>query len=164
MKTCGSSNLTDKQGGLLGVFTSPVTEEDLRQFGSELKYAPTIFQNYVDKKLELRITIAGKQVFTCAIHSQDSPLTKDDWRHYDLERVKHEIYSLPKDVEQKLLQCMKVWGLQFGAIDMILTPDDEYVFLEINPSGQWGWIEVLTDMSISQGIAQLLHSPGKYSI
>lgn len=164
MKTCGNSAISSESGEPLGVFTNLVSREDLDQFGDDLKYAPVIFQNYVSKRLELRITVVGRKIFSCAIHSQDSPVTKIDWRHYDLEKVKHEPYQLPEDVSAKLLRCMKIWGLQFGAIDMILTPDGEYIFLEINPSGQWGWIEGLTGMPISRAIAEFLSSPGEYSL
>ncbi len=51
---------------------------------------------------------------------------------------------------------MKTLGLCYGAVDMIITPENEYVFLEVNPSGQWGWIEELTGMKISKAIATLL--------
>ena len=118
--------------------------------------APVMAQEYVPKKLELRVTIVGEKIFTCAIYSQGSEKTKIDWRHYDSEKVKHEIFKLPKEIEHKILLFMKEAGLKFGAIDMILTPKDEFVFLEVNPSGQFGWIEDLTGMPISKSIAELL--------
>jgi glutathione synthase/RimK-type ligase-like ATP-grasp enzyme len=52
-------------------------------------------------------------------------------------------------------------GLNFGAVDMILTPDGRYVFLEINPNGQWGWVEDLTGMPISEEIIGLLTQSSK---
>ena len=55
---------------------------------------------------------------------------------------------------------MKDLGLCFGAIDMILTPKNEYVFLEVNPNGQWGWIEELTRVPISSAVANLLIKAG----
>lgn len=118
-----------------------------------------MLQEYVEKALEFRVTIIGGRIFTCAIHSQDSERTRHDWRRYDFEKVKHEVYQLPVEVEQKLLALMKEWGLVYGAMDMILTPSGEYVFLEVNPTGQWGWIEYLTGMPISRTIAELLMNP-----
>lgn len=164
MKTLGGTKLRGAYGDVLGVFTSRVTLRDLECYGDELKYCPVIFQNYIPKKLELRTTIVGNQVFTCAIHSQDSVATRDDWRRYDLEGVKHEEFELPKHIEEKLFLCMKKWNIQFGAVDMILTPKGDFVFLEVNPSGQWGWIEALTGMPISESVANLLANPDKHSI
>ena len=59
------------------------------------------------------------------------------------------------------MRLMKALKINFGAIDMILTPEGEYVFLEVNPNGQWGWIEKLTGMPISQAIADVLSDPRK---
>jgi glutathione synthase/RimK-type ligase-like ATP-grasp enzyme len=51
--------------------------------------------------------------------------------------------------------------LDFGAIDIILTPDDEYVFLEINQSGQWMWVQNQTGLMIGEAIAELLIAKSK---
>lgn len=157
-KTFGSHTRNDS-GWPISMFTTPITQKNLNKFGHELRYAPVIFQNYIPKKLELRITVVGHKIFSCAIHSQDSKQTMHDWRRYDFDHVKHESYELPPDIEKKLMQAMHIWDLQFGAIDMILTPEDDYVFLEVNPSGQWGWTEAITGMPISKAIADLLANP-----
>lgn len=145
--------------GQLFVFTTPISAEDIIGREAEIRLAPVMLQEYVEKALEFRVTIIGGRIFTCAIHSQDSERTRHDWRRYDFEKVKHEVYQLPVEVEQKLLALMKEWGLVYGAMDMILTPSGEYVFLEVNPTGQWGWIEYLTGMPISRTIAELLMNP-----
>ncbi len=143
----------------LFVFTQKITEEEIKKRSDEIKLAPILAQEYIEKEFELRITIVDKAIFTCAIHSQDSEQTKVDWRHYDFKNVKHESWQLPAEIEAKLLLLMKKWGLSYGAIDMILTPNGEYVFLEINPNGQWLWIEQLTGMPISKEIAETLVNP-----
>lgn len=163
MKTFGS-HVNDTEEELRGVFTNPVSAEDLEMFGDELRYAPVIFQNYVSKKLELRVTIVGNQTFACAIDSQASSKTVHDWRRYDFEKVAHETYQLPGSLQKKLLGCMRVWGLQFGAVDFIVTPEGEHVFLEVNPAGQWGWIQALTGMPIYQAMAKLLMDPQSHSL
>ena len=159
LKTFGGVSVKDSEDYLLSVYTNRVSYEHLDSFGSEIQYAPVFLQNYIPKDFELRITAVGNKFFACAIQSQDSPKTKDDWRHYDFENVKHSSYVLPNTIQTKLEALMKRLKLQFGAIDMIVTPDGEYVFLEVNPSGQWGWIERLTGMPISRAIAELLANP-----
>lgn len=140
----------------MGVYTTPITLQDLEANLGELKLCPVILQSYIPKRLELRVTVVGDNVFACAIHSQDSDRTKHDWRKYDFVNVKHEVFELPQYVKDRLLACMRTWGLKFGAIDMVITPNDHYVFLEVNPAGQWGWIEDLTQLPIAEAIATLL--------
>lgn len=142
-----------------GIYTNRVSTDILICSRENIQSAPLMAQEYIPKEIELRITIVGNSVFACAIHSQQSEKTKDDWRHYDFERVKHESYQLPVEIEQKLLVFMKKCHLSFGAVDMILTPEGKYVFLEVNPSGQFGWIEKLTGMPISRAIAETLATP-----
>jgi len=65
---------------------------------------------------------------------------------------------LPEEIEQKCRALLRNLNLQYGAIDMVVTPDNEYVFLEINANGQWAWIEMLTGLPVSKEIAALLAS------
>lgn len=143
----------------LFVFTQQVSAETLRSHVADIRLSPLLAQAYVPKELEFRVTMVGDRIFACAIHSQDSEFTKHDWRRYDFGSVKHERYQLPEDIEKKLLSLMKRWGLVYGAIDMVLTPSGEYVFLEINPNGQWEWIEEITGMPISMAMAEVLADP-----
>jgi len=117
---------------------------------------PCLFQERIEKAFELRITVVGDQVFAAEIHSQMNARTKDDWRKYDFEHTPHKIHHLPRDVKASCLGLLAHYGLHFGAIDMIVTPEGKYVFLEINPNGQWLWIERLTGMPISEAIADML--------
>ena len=138
-------------------YTTPIDFDDPRI--EDVDLAPCIFQEYVPKQLELRITVVSDSVFACAIHSQRSDKTKHAWRNYDLKNTPHESWVLPKDVERKCKEMVRSYGLNFSAIDMILTPDGEYVFLELNPNGQWAWIDELTDLPIAEALIRLLFSP-----
>lgn len=143
----------------IGIYTNVVTLDYLKKHAANISSTALMAQEYVAKKVELRVTIVGTKLLACVIHSQDSERTRIDWRRYDFERVKHEVYELPTSVAAKLLAFMKRCNLSFGAVDMIITPDDNFVFLEINPSGQFGWIERLTSLPISRTIAELLTDP-----
>lgn len=137
------------------VYAHRVNDGDILELES-VKYSPTLFQEYVPKSVEIRVTVVGSQVFSCEIHSQDSLRTKDDWRRYDFEHVKHAIHDLPQSIQKLCLRLVSELGLNFATIDLILTPDGQYVFLELNPNGQWLWIEDLTGLPISSAIADLL--------
>ena len=139
------------------VFTSPVTDEDLDNLEG-LQFCPMTFQENIPKALELRITIVGKQLFTAAINSQQLEGATYDWRKEG--RALHQqwqAYDLPQIIEKQLLELMTYFGLNYGAIDMIVTPDKRYIFLEINPVGEFFWLELYPPhFPISQAIAEIL--------
>jgi hypothetical protein len=138
-------------------YTEGVTRQDVG-YADSIRYAPVIFQSYVPKQVELRVTVVGQKVFAAEIHSQASHHTRHDWRRYDWSKTLYLPHTLPPDVERRCLQLLERLGLCFGAIDMILTPDRRYVFLEINPNGQYLWIEEETGLAISDALCDLLIS------
>ena len=115
-------------------------------------------QNYIEKQFELRITVVGNEIFACKIDSQilDDDKGKIDWREgYDYG-LKHEIFELPETIKTFCVKYLRKMNLNFGCFDMIVSPNNEYVFLECNPNGQWLWIEYETGMKISETIAKTL--------
>ncbi len=147
--------LTGRDGERRDPFTRPVRRRDLATCRA-LRHAPVTFQENVVKRVELRVTVVGDRAFAAEIDSQASSRTRHDWRHYDHERVRYSQHELPRSVERLCVQLTRALGLCFGAIDLILTPEGEYVFLEINPNGQWAWVEELTHMPIADAIVDLL--------
>ncbi len=145
----------ETEDGYFLIYTNRVTEKELGNLNL-VSYEPTLFQGYIPKRIELRITIVGNQIFTCAIDSQSSKKTMVDWRHYDFQNVPHSTFELPQRIKDLCFKLVKELGLVFAAIDMVLTPDKRYVFLEINPNGQYLWIELLTGLLISNAIAETL--------
>jgi glutathione synthase/RimK-type ligase-like ATP-grasp enzyme len=142
-------------GPMIGRFTEAVSTRDL-SYAQSVRFAPSIFQSSVDKRIELRITVVGERVFAAEIHSQSARRTRQDWRRYDIKHTLHRPHRLPSEVERRCVQLVHRLGLDYGAIDLVLTPDGRYVFLEINPNGQFLWIEQLTDLPISDAIADRL--------
>lgn len=136
------------------IYTNLVEPENLKQI-HQIQYAPSLFQEYVPKDVELRITVVGNEIFAAEIHSQQNKETRHDWRR-DALTLEHREHPLPDDIKLKCIQLTKAFDLEFGAIDMILTPDGRYIFLEINPNGQWAWIEELTGLPISEALIRLL--------
>jgi glutathione synthase/RimK-type ligase-like ATP-grasp enzyme len=115
--------------------------------------ASTIFQPYVDKAAELRCVVIGDRIFSAKIDSQANENTRKDWRGGD---NKHEVFSLPEHVEASIHRLMGSLGINFASLDMILTPEGEFVFLEVNPNGQWLWLEEELGLPLVAGMADLL--------
>ena len=155
-KMLSSFAIYDEKGQENVVFTNPVSAEDLENLDG-LHLCPITFQEKVPKTLELRTTIVGKQVFTAAIDSQALQNARYDWRREGIALLNAwKPYNLPQEVENKLLQLMAYFGLNYGAIDIILTPENRYVFLEVNPVGEFFWLERTPGLPISSAIAQTL--------
>ena len=117
-------------------------------------------QQYIEKKYELRITVMGPYVFTCKLDSQLlTPETGSvDWRlGYDYG-LKHKIIETPSELERFCKQYLNKLNLNFGCFDFIVTPDNEYVFLECNPNGQWGWIEDECNVPMSEAMVDCLQN------
>jgi hypothetical protein len=136
-------------------YTNVVSKRDLG-YAHAVRYCPLIFQAYVPKRVELRITVVRQQIFPIEIRSQETNHTRHDWRRYDHFKMQYVPHDLPPEVGQRCVQLVEELGLCYGAIDMILTPDSRYVFLELNPQGQCQWLEEVTGMPITAAICDLL--------
>lgn len=149
---------TDQSGNKKTMSTVLMKTSDFISHINLVQNLPVIVQESIKKLFELRITIIDKKVFACEIHSQDTDneQTKIDYRGD--KNIPHKIHDLPKEIEQKLFAIMEEMKIDFGCVDMIVTPDNEYVFLEINMNGQWLWIERFTGMPIAKAIADKLLS------
>jgi glutathione synthase/RimK-type ligase-like ATP-grasp enzyme len=123
-----------------------------------VKYAPVIFQEFIPARFDLRITVVGDSVFAAAVHSRDADYGVD--YRLELGRLKIEPHELPASVRRKIRALMTRLGLEYGAIDMRLTPEGRYVFLEINPAGQWLFVEECTEQPITEAMTRLLAEGG----
>jgi MvdD family ATP-grasp ribosomal peptide maturase len=143
-------------GQELVVFTNRVKPEDLADL-SGLSLCPATFQEMVPKALELRVTVVGERVMSASIDSQSSERAAHDWRRDGLTMIADwRPYELPREVEEKILRLMDYFGLNYGAIDFIVTPDGRHVFLEINPAGEFFWLERRPGLPVSDAIADVL--------
>jgi hypothetical protein len=95
-------NKSDK-GNYTFIYTNRVKREDLSKLES-VKVAPCIFQEYIAKKVELRITVVGHKVFATEIHSQNSDRSRDDWRRFDFENTPYNVHKLPAGLEEQCRQ------------------------------------------------------------
>lgn len=137
------------------IFTSVVGEEHLAQIDL-IRRSGGIFQAYVEKAFELRVIVVGEQIFAAEIRSQEEDGSKIDWRAADAHKLTHKPHILDADVEKKVRRLIRDFGLVYGALDMIVTPDGRTVFLENNPAGQYGWIEDMTGLPITPALADTL--------
>jgi MvdC family ATP-grasp ribosomal peptide maturase len=145
------------EGSSFFLYTSVVKEEDLVE-AEALRYSPMVFQEQIPKLRELRVVFVAGNLFVGALDASRYSTTTMDWRRAKPEECVWEEAELPSEVARCLNSFMAEFGLVFGAIDFIQTPDEKYVFLEVNPTGEWGMLERDLGYPISEAIADALLS------
>ncbi len=140
------------------VYTSRVREEDLDD-AEALRHSPMVFQELIPKACELRVAFVAGETFAGALDASDTSRGHIDWRRVATEECRWQKAQLPAQVVSGLQALMSELGLVFGAVDLIYTPSGEYVFLEVNPGGEWGMLERDLGLPISEAIAEALLGP-----
>ena len=139
------------------VYTNRVREEDLDDV-ELLRHSPMVFQELIPKACELRVAFVAGETFAGALDASGTSRGETDWRRVAPEECRWQVAQLPAGVASRLNVLMSDLGLAFGAVDLICTPAGEYVFLEVNPSGEWGMLERDLGLPISEAIAKALLS------
>jgi glutathione synthase/RimK-type ligase-like ATP-grasp enzyme len=139
-----------------GVLTNKLDERAIAKLDG-VRYAPCLFQELVDKRIELRVTVLGDRIFATEIHSQSHADSSIDFRrHYALGETPYAVHELPALVADQCRALNHALGLRFGAYDFILTPDGRYVFLEVNQAGQFLWLEEQTGQPLLENFCEML--------
>lgn len=121
-------------------YTRTVIEEQLPS-DEVLQTTPGIFQKKIDKQFELRVTCFGDHHVAVKIDSQNHPKGKLDWRAIPATDLRVSQFTLPEKIHNLVKVHMRELGIVFGCYDFIVTPENEYYFLEVNEQGQFLWIE-----------------------
>ena len=104
------------------------------------------------------MTVVGRDTFAAEIMSQSHRSSETDWRATEDPDIEHRLHELPDRVRSQCINLVERLGLEFGAIDLALTADGGYTFFEINPNGEWLWLEDRLGFPISETIAKWLVS------
>lgn len=131
-------------------YTSLISASSAANFS--ISSAPLIAQEALENKIDIRVTVVGEHIFAASISNDGNPI-RGDWR---LRKSQVEVrqIELPSDVIGLCLRLTKNLGLEFGAIDLAFQ-DGSYYFLEINPTGEWGWL-MSAGLSIDKALAEVL--------
>jgi ATP-GRASP peptide maturase of grasp-with-spasm system len=135
---------------------------------SDLKAIPDFFfpsyiQDYIEKKYEIRIFFLKNKFWSMAIFSQNDPTTDVDFRNYNRQKPNRTVpFSLPIDIQEKIKKLMRKLNLNSGSIDMIVSPNLEFYFLEVNPVGQFGMVSNPCNYNLHKIIALNLINDEKH--
>ena len=140
-----------KNGKEMFTYSNVIKGNELKKYN--LNQAPVFVQNLLNPKVDCRVTYIGGKIFPVLIKKDGSGIY-GDWR-FQKDVLDYIPFELPNNVKIAIDKLMNRLNLNFGGIDLAYV-DGEYYFIEVNPTGEWGWLEVKTGMNISEQIKKLL--------
>lgn len=148
-----SSELVSGNGELEAIYTTHVPPSDHGH--RDVALTAHLFQAHLaGKAYDVRLTVAGDRLFAAAVHTDSGPAPLD-WRR-DYANLTYTPIDVPDGVADGVQGLMHTLDLRFGALDFVVTTSGRWWFLEVNPNGQWGWIEDATGLLITEAIADEL--------
>lgn len=132
-----------------------LTQQYIRQ---ESNNFPTLIQEEIKKQFEIRVFYLRSRCYSIAMFTQTNETTKTDYRNYNFTApVRSVPFNLPRSLDIKVKQLMKEINLNSGSIDFIYSSNNEFIFLEVNPLGQFGNVSAAGNYFIEKKIANLLY-------
>jgi ATP-GRASP peptide maturase of grasp-with-spasm system len=146
------------EGVFLNGYTTKVTSEMILDLPD--KFHPMLFQEYIEKAFELRCFYLNGDFYCSAIMSQVDEKTKIDFRNYNFEKPNRTPpFNLPPVLKSQLMDLLQILELNSGSIDLLVTPQGDFVFLEVNPIGQFSQVSKPCNYFLEKRIANsLIHN------
>jgi glutathione synthase/RimK-type ligase-like ATP-grasp enzyme len=140
------------------IYTSRVEQDHLHQLEG-IRVTAHLLQEYIAERTNIRVVVIGQQVFAAEIHSPHL----DFRQNYDENT--YRIHRLPEETKQRVLALVRACDLQFSSLDLLLTKEGNYVFLDLNPNGQWFFLQQhLPQLPLKEAMADLLTNPKDYAL
>jgi len=130
------------------IYTSEITDKHAALF-ERLPGCPVMLQESVRKTFDVRLVVVAGQMIAVTLQAQgDDGRQRLDIRRNAMSDVRYGVIDIPQSVRCGVAQLMEEYGLVFGALDFAITEQGEWVFFEINPNGQWAWLDLEAGTSI----------------
>ncbi|NCB50255.1 MAG: hypothetical protein EOM54_00035 [Clostridia bacterium] len=139
-------------------YSTMVSGQEL--LGAEIKVAPIIIQEYLNTKIDLRVTVIGNRIFPVSITKQGEALV-GDWRRSNKDNLDYIPIELPQIINEQIAMLMQHLDLSFGGIDLALV-GSTYYFIEVNPTGEWGWLTSSAGIPVDKAIVDCMAIGGAY--
>jgi len=126
---------------------------------AELSSCPTFFQQLVNKSSDVRITVVDGEYHAVELIAKDADGTQRcDIRRNNMADVEYREITLPTAIHEKVSRMMSHYNLRFAAIDMVVATTGEWYFLEVNPNGQWAWLDLDGNSNIAGSFVKAFSS------
>jgi ATP-GRASP peptide maturase of grasp-with-spasm system len=140
---------------IVGTLTMQVSKEMVENLNDT--FHPILLQEQINKEFELRIFFLNGEMYASAIMSQNDETTKVDFRNYNFEKANRTPpFELPNNLKERLTKLMSLLNLNSGSIDLLVNDSDEYIFLEVNPIGQFSQVSTPCNYYLEKKVADSL--------
>jgi glutathione synthase/RimK-type ligase-like ATP-grasp enzyme len=137
------------------VYTNRVTLEELNNL-DDLSICPTLFQKYIHKSFDVRITVVDGDLCAVSLVAKESDGSQRcDIRRNNMDDVDYCEIDLPERVANGIRALMSHYKLRFAAIDMAVAANGEWYYFEINPNGQWAWLDECGGLNIASSFIKV---------
>lgn len=133
-------------------YTSVISGNEL--IDANIKEAPVILQEFLENKQDIRVTVIGNELFPVGI-TKNGENIYGDWRKNAKDTLQYKSETLPHDISSKIIKLMDKLGLLFGGVDLAFS-NGKYYFIEVNPTGEWGWLSSYSAIPLEKAIANEL--------
>ena len=131
------------------IYTNRLNERHLDNL-DDLSLCPTFFQQFIQKHFDVRITVMDSDVHAVTLQATDRPgEQRCDIRRNNMSDVTYRVIQLPENINVRIQRLVAHYKLRFAAIDMAISTSGEWYFFEVNPNGQWAWLDMCAGMNIS---------------
>ncbi|MDR3653457.1 MAG: grasp-with-spasm system ATP-grasp peptide maturase [Paludibacter sp.] len=154
-KAISNGIYSDYQGKRYYTYTE-LLENEFYESNHQNTFSPSLISELVEKKYEIRSFYIEGKFYSMAIFSQSNEKTRIDFRKY--ANNKNVPYQLPLEIEEKLIRLFKKLDLNCGSVDLIVDKQDNFIFLEINPVGQFGMTSEPCNYNLEKIVANYLRN------
>lgn len=146
------SGLQLTRNGGYSIYTHKFNAENLED-KEAIQNCPTLLQRCIQKKTDIRLTFFGEKNFAVSINDfkGESPL---DWRRPEF-KLSYKVITLPNQLINACSKMLKTLGLVYGAFDFVQDEDNNLFFLEVNPAGEWAWLDRVTSFNLRDELINL---------
>ena len=140
------------------IYTARVLGEHLDD-ASALRRCPTLLQEMVEKAADVRVTIVDDRITAVAMSRRGVDAQQIlDIRRDNMEGVSYQKTEVPKSVTEPLMHLVRGYGLRFAAVDFAVDSSGQWIFFEINPGGQWAWLDLAGASDIAGDLVRAMQN------
>jgi glutathione synthase/RimK-type ligase-like ATP-grasp enzyme len=118
--------------------------------------APCVIQQKIQKVGEVRVTIFGDKVYAVKLLPSSPALAQEDIHKGPLADVHKRPIVCAPSFEQRCHALVSMFKLRYAALDFLLASDGTEYFLEMNPDGDWCWLEPQTGLPLTSTMADYI--------
>jgi glutathione synthase/RimK-type ligase-like ATP-grasp enzyme len=141
------------------IYTQSINECHANLF-SRLSVCPVLFQARVNKATDVRMIVVDDHITAVSLTASDADGSQRlDIRRYNMRDVRYAPMSVPSHVAHGIRQLMRGYGLRFAAIDFAVDSGGRWTFFEVNPNGQWAWLDLAGASDVGASFVDALRNP-----